>query len=172
MLLLIEVRGPDEFRTFRNGSQYRSSVERFGFVLRRMSLRLTLNVFYRNGTAWLRFSRANANCNIGLVVRTGAASRSNHTQALNNPVAVNCSPSRSGWQNRWNLARRAFVDSLLSRVTNSLSADLRRHTAKQLMYGNSRPFFALVGMSLASGNGILTNDNQLEGVCWEIRVNT
>lgn len=37
------------------------------------------------------------------------------------------------------------------------------------MYGNSRPFFALVGISLASGNGMLTNENQLEGVCWEIR---
>lgn len=37
------------------------------------------------------------------------------------------------------------------------------------MYGNSRPFFALVGVSLASGNGMLTNENQLEGVCWEIR---
>jgi len=40
------------------------------------------------------------------------------------------------------------------------------------MYGNSRPFFALVGVSLASGNGMLTNENQLEGVCWEIRVST
>ncbi|KAL4142827.1 hypothetical protein QTP88_005224 [Uroleucon formosanum] len=37
------------------------------------------------------------------------------------------------------------------------------------MFGNSRPFFALVGVSLASGNGMLTNENQLEGVCWEIR---
>jgi len=137
-----------------------------------MSLRLTVNVFYRNGTAWLRFNRANANGDIGLVVRTGAVPRSVHTRALNNPVVSNCSPSSSGWQNRWNLARRAFVDSLLSRVTNSLSADLRRRTARQLMYGNSRPFFAFVGMSLASGNGMLTSDNQLEGVCWEIRVST
>jgi len=40
------------------------------------------------------------------------------------------------------------------------------------MFGNSRPFFALVGVSLASGNGMLTNENQLEGVCWEIRVST
>lgn len=38
------------------------------------------------------------------------------------------------------------------------------------MYGNSRPFFAFVGISLASGNGLITNENQLEGVCWEIRV--
>lgn len=133
-----------------------------------MSVRLTVNVFYRNGTALLCFRRTN---DIGLLVRTRVAPRSVHTHVVN-PTVSNRSPPSSGWQNRWNIARRAFVDNLLSRVTNSLSADLRRRTARQLMYGNSRPFFALVGMSLASGNGLLTNDNQLEGVCWEIRVST
>lgn len=131
-----------------------------------MSLRLAVNVFYRNGTALLRCRRTN---DIQLLVRTRVAPRNAHTLAVN-PIVSNRSPQSSGWQNRWNLARRAFVDNLLNRVTNSLSADLRRRTARQLMYGNSRPFFALVGMSLASGNGMLTNDNQLEGVCWEIRV--
>lgn len=133
-----------------------------------MSLRLVSNVFYRNGTALLRCRRTN---NVGLLVRTKAVPRNVHTQALN-PAVGNRSPLSSSWQNRWNLARRAFVDNLLNRVTNSLSADLRRRTAQQLMFGNSRPFFQLVGMSLASGNGMLTNDNQLEGVCWEIRVST
>lgn len=132
-----------------------------------MSLRLAVNVFYRNGTALLRLRRTN---DIQLLVRTRVAQRNAHTLAVNPIVSNRCSPQSSSWQNRWNLARRAFVDNLLSRVTNSLSADLRRRTARQLMYGNSRPFFALVGMSLASGNGMLTNDNQLEGVCWEIRV--
>lgn len=133
-----------------------------------MALRLTVNVFYKNGTAFLRFRRSN---NVGLLVRTKVAPRTVHTQALNSAVS-NSSPPSSVWQNRWNLARRAFVDNLLNRVTNSLSTDLRRRTARQLMFGNSRPFFALVGMSLASGNGMLTNDKQLEGVCWEIRVST
>lgn len=133
-----------------------------------MSVRLTVSVFYRNGTALLRFKRTN---DIRLLVRTEVAPRSVHTQALNPSASHHSSPT-SGWQNRWNVARRAFVDNLLSRVTNSLSADLRRRTARHLMYGNSRPFFALVGVSLASGNGMLTNENQLEGVCWEIRVST
>lgn len=31
------------------------------------------------------------------------------------------------------------------------------------------PFFSLVGCSLASGAGVLTKDDELEGVCWEIR---
>lgn len=38
------------------------------------------------------------------------------------------------------------------------------------MFGDSGPFFALVGVSLASGTGILTKEEELEGVCWEIRV--
>lgn len=134
-----------------------------------MSVRLTLNIFYRNGTALFRVRRAN---DVGpLLFKEVAAPRSVHTQTLN-PVVGSHSPQTSGWQTRWHLARRAFVDNLLSRVTNSLSADLRRRTARQLMYGNPRPFFALVGMSLASGNGVLTNDSQFEGVCWEIRVCT
>lgn len=37
-------------------------------------------------------------------------------------------------------------------------------------YGDSSPFFALVGVGLASGNGLLTKDDELEGVCYEIRV--
>lgn len=36
------------------------------------------------------------------------------------------------------------------------------------MYGDSAPFFSLIGVSLATG-GILTKDDELEGVCWEIR---
>ncbi|KYN28953.1 PREDICTED: serine/threonine-protein kinase PINK1, mitochondrial [Trachymyrmex cornetzi] len=66
-------------------------------------------------------------------------------------------------------ARRIFVDNILKRVTNSLAADLRRRTASRLVFGDSAPFFALVGISLASGTGILTKDDELEGVCWEIR---
>ncbi|XP_011349569.2 serine/threonine-protein kinase PINK1, mitochondrial [Ooceraea biroi] len=66
-------------------------------------------------------------------------------------------------------ARRIFVDNILKRVTNSLAADLRRRTASRLVFGDSAPFFAFVGMSLASGTGILTKDDELEGVCWEIR---
>ncbi|OXU24810.1 hypothetical protein TSAR_016589 [Trichomalopsis sarcophagae] len=67
-------------------------------------------------------------------------------------------------------ARRLFVDSILKRVTNTLAADLRRRAASRLLFGgDSAPFFALVGISLASGTGILTKEDELEGVCWEIR---
>lgn len=38
----------------------------------------------------------------------------------------------------------------------------------RLLYGDSAPFLSLIGVSLATG-GILTRDDELEGVCWEIR---
>ncbi|XP_059488486.1 serine/threonine-protein kinase Pink1, mitochondrial [Neocloeon triangulifer] len=66
-------------------------------------------------------------------------------------------------------ARRVVVDAVLSRVTHTVAADLRRKVTRQLLYGDSRPFFALVGVSLASGTGIISKDDQLEAVCWEIR---
>ncbi|XP_074111358.1 PTEN-induced putative kinase 1 [Cotesia typhae] len=66
-------------------------------------------------------------------------------------------------------ARRIFVDNILRRVTNSLVGELRKKAANRHLFGDSAPFFALVGVSLASGTGILTKDDELEGVCWEIR---
>ncbi|XP_056648015.1 serine/threonine-protein kinase Pink1, mitochondrial [Diorhabda sublineata] len=66
-------------------------------------------------------------------------------------------------------ARRILIDNVLNRVTNSLAADLRKKAARRILYGDSGPFFALVGVSLASGTGILTKEEELEGVCWEIR---
>ncbi|KYM95147.1 PREDICTED: serine/threonine-protein kinase PINK1, mitochondrial [Cyphomyrmex costatus] len=86
-----------------------------------------------------------------------------------------CQNNGNVWNTRRHLgylgthARRIFVDNILKRVTNSLAADLRRRTASKLVFGDSAPFFALVGISLASGTGILTKDDELEGVCKEIR---
>ncbi|XP_040161078.1 serine/threonine-protein kinase pink-1, mitochondrial [Anopheles arabiensis] len=68
-----------------------------------------------------------------------------------------------------NQARRLFIDNVLNRVTNPYSVDLRLQATKKLLYGDSTPFFALVGVSLASGDGVLTKNDELEAVCWEIR---
>lgn len=87
-----------------------------------------------------------------------------------------CRNTSNVWNTRRHLsylgthARRIFVDNILKRVTNSLAADLRRRTASRLVFGDSAPFFAFVGISLASGTGILTKNDEMEGVCWEIRV--
>lgn len=66
-------------------------------------------------------------------------------------------------------ARKLFIDNILNRVTTTYSADLRIQATKKLFYGDSAPFFALIGVSLASGAGVLTKEDELEGVCWEIR---
>ena len=71
----------------------------------------------------------------------------------------------------FNISRKLFVNSILNRVTNSLSNELKTKASHQLLYGNNaRPFFALVGVSLASGGGILTKEQEFEGICYEIRV--
>ncbi|XP_013107959.2 serine/threonine-protein kinase Pink1, mitochondrial [Stomoxys calcitrans] len=66
-------------------------------------------------------------------------------------------------------ARKLFIDNILNRVTTTYSAELRTQATKKLFYGDSAPFFALIGVSLASGAGVLTKEDELEGVCWEIR---
>lgn len=35
--------------------------------------------------------------------------------------------------------------------------------------GNSAPFLALVGVSLASGSGIITKEDEIEQLCYEMR---
>lgn len=66
-------------------------------------------------------------------------------------------------------ARKLFIDNILNRVTTTYSSELRTQATKKLFYGDSAPFFALIGVSLASGAGVLTKEDELEGVCWEIR---
>lgn len=69
-------------------------------------------------------------------------------------------------------ARRLLLDNVLQRVwlNNSAAADLRRRTAKRLLFGNSAPFLAFVGINLASGTSIVTEEEELEAACWGIRV--
>lgn len=69
-----------------------------------------------------------------------------------------------------NHARRVLVDSVLQRVTHPLNAELRKRASKRLFHGDSAPFFSLVGVSLASGGGLLTKDDESEGICREVRV--
>ncbi len=54
-------------------------------------------------------------------------------------------------------------------MTHFNNAELRRRTAQELLGGNHAPFLALLGVSLASGNGILTKEDEIECVCTEVR---
>jgi len=64
--------------------------------------------------------------------------------------------------------RRIFLNNVLNNVKTN--EQVRQKTIQRLLYGDSRPFFALVGLSLAGGTGIFAEQNELEGLCWEIRV--
>lgn len=66
--------------------------------------------------------------------------------------------------------RRAVLDGVLRRVTNSQASQLRRKAFDQLICeGNSAPFLSLLGVSLASGSGIVTKEDEIESICFEIR---
>jgi len=92
--------------------------------------------------------------------------RSNSTQSgssLNNKNGA-----RSGFD--FASVRRAVLDGVLRRVTNSQAAQLRRKAFDQLISeGNSAPFLSLLGVSLASGSGIVTKEDEIESICFEIR---
>ncbi|XP_053598735.1 serine/threonine-protein kinase Pink1, mitochondrial [Microplitis demolitor] len=138
-----------------------------------MSIRLIAQRLIQDGRVILRSLRNNDR----LYSNTHAKSHFDKIHVV--PVGKPLGPSPQGSSNvthvRTHLgylgaqARRIFVDNILRRVTNSLAGDLRRKAASRHLFGDSAPFFALVGVSLASGTGILTKDEELEGVCWEIR---
>ena len=79
------------------------------------------------------------------------------------------SQSFSGPLNTLFKARNLFVQNVLRRVTHRNARELRKRTAQELLSGNSAPFLALVGISLASGNGVLTKEDEIECVCKEVR---
>nr|XP_016937246.1 uncharacterized protein LOC108015346 [Drosophila suzukii] len=90
------------------------------------------------------------------------------TSPAGTPLSAS-SPSSSGLFRVGQHARKLFIDNILSRVTTTYSEDLRQRATRKLFFGDSAPFFALIGVSLASGSGVLSKEDELEGVCWEIR---
>ena len=73
---------------------------------------------------------------------------------------------------RFNLStvRRTVLDGVLRRVTHTQASELRRRALDQLsLAGDSQPFLALLGVSLASGSGIISKEDEIENICGEIR---
>lgn len=131
-----------------------------------MSLRLFISKFAHHGRIFFRSFRPHQE-----LVGIGKSNILPKGQKIE--AAKSVSPLNTGvfgLPSHLSSARKLFVDHVLKRVTNSLASELRRKTTKQLLSGNSAPFFALVGVSLASGTGIITKEDELDGVCWEIRV--
>ncbi|GBP07883.1 hypothetical protein EVAR_73307_1, partial [Eumeta japonica] len=85
--------------------------------------------------------------------------------------AINPQPStiRSVGSEVSKQARKLLADTVLDRATTCFSTDLRKKTIKILLYGDAAPFFAFVGVSLASKAGVLSKEDELEGLCLEIQ---
>ena len=120
-----------------------------------MSLRSVVSKFWTHGRALLR------GCIYDYHWRGKIFAQNLRTESRSSPS--------SGVQKHYENARKIFANNILRRVTNPVSSDLRKKTTQQLLYGNSTPFFAFVGISLASGS-IISKEDELEGLCWEIRV--
>ncbi|CAG9767740.1 unnamed protein product [Ceutorhynchus assimilis] len=61
-------------------------------------------------------------------------------------------------------ARRLLVEDVL----NGVSSKVFQKTSQRGLFGNTAPLLSLVGCAVV-GQGLLTKDEELEGVCWEIR---
>ncbi|TDG42910.1 hypothetical protein AWZ03_010661 [Drosophila navojoa] len=105
------------------------------------------------------------------VLRNSAAPQPtvNVVPRCNPASSATSSPATSGLFRFGQHARKLFIDNILSRVTTNYSEELRQRATRKLFYGDSAPFFALIGVSLATGSGVLSKEDELEGVCWEIR---
>ncbi|XP_044751034.1 serine/threonine-protein kinase Pink1, mitochondrial [Coccinella septempunctata] len=136
-----------------------------------MSIRV-LGRLFKNGTSLLR-NICSRDISFNIAEKINAVSNvpvaSEQVSQLQNRLIPRNSVFRNVGVQIGLQARRILIDNVLNRVTNSLAADLRKKAAKRILFGDSAPFFALVGVSLASGTGIITKEEELEGVCWEIR---
>lgn len=67
-------------------------------------------------------------------------------------------------------ARRILIDNALNRFSFKFGTELIQKAKERGLYGNPVPLLGLVGITLASGGqSILSKDEELEGVWWEIR---
>ena len=78
----------------------------------------------------------------------------------------------SGVVNRLLPVTTRLVHSLVRKVSSPLWSEVKKRTTKRLIYGESAPYFALVGVTLVSGSqqGILTKNDEVEALCGNIRV--
>lgn len=79
-------------------------------------------------------------------------------------VSTGLSVPANGLVSRW-------VQGLVRKVSAPLWAEAKRSTTKRLVFGESAPYFALVGVTLVSGSqlGLVTKEDELEALCCNIR---
>lgn len=77
----------------------------------------------------------------------------------------------SGVVSRLRPATTRLVQGLVRKVSSPLWTEAKRRATKRLVFGETAPYFALVGVTLVSGSqqGLVTKEDELESVCCNIR---
>ncbi|KAL1502722.1 hypothetical protein ABEB36_007826 [Hypothenemus hampei] len=134
-----------------------------------MSLRALGGKLYKHGTTLIRQVQKAPRSNVNLSTRTVSNSvkpletasgqkseffKSNRYQIFRN-IGIQVSQR----------ARQVLIEDVLNRVTNR---GVFQSASKRGLYGNTAPLLGLVGFA-AVGQGLLTKDEELEGICWELR---
>lgn len=87
-------------------------------------------------------------------------------------VGGSSSPGASGLVSHLRPVTTRLVQGLVRKVSAPLWAEAKRRTTKRLVFGESAPYFALVGVTLVSGSqqGLITKEDEFEALCCNIRV--
>lgn len=86
-------------------------------------------------------------------------------------VGSSSSLAASGVVSRLRPVTTRLVQGFVRKVSAPLWAEARRRATKRLVFGESAPYFALVGVTLVSGSqqGLVTKEDELESLCGNIR---
>ena len=104
-------------------------------------------------------------------VGAGAQGAGRGSQSFVN-LGSSSSLEASGVIGRLRPATARLVQGFVRKVSSPLWAEAKRRTTKRLVFGESAPYFALVGVTLVSGSqqGLVTKEDELESLCCNIRV--
>ncbi|XP_076255135.1 PTEN-induced putative kinase 1 [Rhynchophorus ferrugineus] len=139
-----------------------------------MSVRAVAGRIFKHGTILLRNQYK---ANTYRTTRNISFSIKSANQALPNTQK---SPPITNYNNRNVLrnicrqinqhARRILIDNAINRFSFKIGTEFFQKAKERGLYGNTAPLLSLVGVAVASGSqGILSKDDELEGICWEIR---
>jgi len=86
-------------------------------------------------------------------------------------TAVGTAVAERGVLNQSPTVTTRLIQSFVRKVSQPLWSEARRRATKRLVYGETAPFFALVGVTLVSGSqqGLVTKEDELEALCCDIR---
>lgn len=100
----------------------------------------------------------------------GAQGAGNGSQSCGE-LSSSSSLGASGVVNRLRPATTRLVQGLVRKVSSPLWTEAKKRATKRLVFGESAPYFALVGVTLVSGSqqGLVTKEDELESLCCNIR---